>query len=77
MNVRDIGMVQSREDFRFALEPGEALRITGHRCGQYLDRDLSFEVRIGGAIDLTHAPHAEQRGDFEWAEARARSKRQL
>ena len=34
----DVGMVERREDFGFALKAREAIRIAGHRGGQHLDR---------------------------------------
>jgi hypothetical protein len=33
-------MVQSGQYFSFALEPGEAIGIRGHRLWQHLDGDL-------------------------------------
>jgi len=77
VNVRDVGIVQGGEHFGFALEPGETLRIAGDRRRQDLNGDLAFEVRIGGAIQLTHTTDAERRGDFVGAEAPARIERHL
>jgi hypothetical protein len=70
-------MVQSSEDFCLALEPKETFSIAGEGRRQDFDGDLAFEVCVYGAIDLTHAARAEQRGDLIGAEARARSKRHL
>jgi hypothetical protein len=71
MNVRNVRMVQSREDFRFALKSDDTLDVTDNGRRQNLDGDLAIEDGIGGAIHLAHAAHTEQRGDFKWAEARA------
>ena len=40
VDVGDVRMVQGREDFGFALEPGQPLGIARDRRGQHLDRDL-------------------------------------
>ena len=45
---RDVGMVERGQDFGFALEPGQPLRITGQRCRQDLDADGPFQVGVGG-----------------------------
>ena len=59
VDVRDVRMVQRREDFRFALEAREALGSARQRLGQHLDRDLALQLGVGGAIDLAHAAGAE------------------
>ena len=60
----DVGMIQRRQDFRFALEARQPLRVTGDRSRQHLDGDLSLQVRIGGPIHHAHAAGAKRRGDF-------------
>ena len=67
------GMVQCREDFGFALEACQPVGICRNGLRQNLDRDLPLQVRIGGAIDLTHAAHADLGGDFIRAESSTRS----
>ena len=64
MDVRDVRVVQRREDFRFALKACEPIGITRDRRRQDLDRDLPLQVRVGGAVDLAHPAHANLRGDF-------------
>ena len=49
-------MVQRGEDVGFLLEPSETIRISGKCFRQDLQCDLSPELRIGGLIDLAHAP---------------------
>ena len=61
VDVRDVRMVQRGEDFGFALEPREALGIRREALRQDLDRDLAFQLRVGGAIHLAHAAGAELR----------------
>ena len=61
---RDVGMVDRRERPSLALEAGGAFGTRMLRLRQHLDRDVTAEPTIGGAIDLAHAACAEQRDDF-------------
>ena len=72
---RDIRMVQRREDCGLALEPGEPLGVLCELFGQHLDRDVASQARVGGAIDLAHAAHAEWGDDLVRAEASAGGQR--
>ena len=76
MDVRDVWMVQHRQDFSFTPESGEPLHISGQRSRQHLDGDLALQVGVGGAIDLSHAACADGGQDLIRAEARARGQRQ-
>jgi hypothetical protein len=69
-------MIQRSEDLRFALEPGDAVRIGCEGLWQDLDRDVAVEPSIARAIDLSHAAHAERRDDFKRAESSAWDQRQ-
>jgi hypothetical protein len=69
--VGDVGMIQGSQHFRFALKPREPIRVGRERGGQNLDGDLSFELRVRRAVDLTHSAFADERSDFVGAEARA------
>jgi hypothetical protein len=73
-NVR---VVQRGQDFSFTLEPCEAIRVAGDRCGQHLDRDGPLEIAVGGAIDLTHTTRTDLRGDFVGTDVRAGSEGQV
>ncbi len=64
VNPGDVGMVQRSEDFRFALEPGQSIAVGRHGAGEDLDGDLSLEVGVRCAIDLSHPAHADVGGDF-------------
>ncbi len=64
VDVCDVGVIQGRDHFRFALEPREACRIGSKRLRQDLDRDLALEPRIAGPIHLPHAAGADLRGNF-------------
>ena len=41
------------------LEPSHAFGVVGERFGQDLQRHLAPELRVGGAVDLTHAAAAQ------------------
>ena len=67
-NVR---VVQRGQDFSFRLEPCEAIRVAGDRCGQHLDRDGPLEIAVGGAIDLAHTTRTERAENLIGAETRS------
>ncbi len=69
-------MIESGEDFGFALEQGEPLRIPGHRCGEHLDGHWPLQVGVGGPVYLSHSAHANLGGDFIGAKAGAGSEGQ-
>ena len=71
VDVRDVRMVQRREDFRFALESRQPLGIAGHRRRQHLDGDAALQIGVGRPIDLAHAARADLGGDFIRTEAGA------
>jgi hypothetical protein len=62
-------MIERGEDFRFTLETCESFSIPGHRRGQDFDRDTTFQVRVGGLVNLAHPTRADLDEDFIWAEA--------
>jgi len=55
---------------RRVLEAAETLGI-GNLLGEDLDRDLAVQPGVAGAVDLAHAPRAEQPHDLVRAESRA------
>ena len=59
------------ERLGFTVEPRQAVWVGRHRLGEHLDRHLPTELRVGGLIDLAHAPDADFRRDLVWAEAGA------
>jgi hypothetical protein len=63
-------MIERCEDFRFALEARQALRIGRERLGQDLQGHLAFQSRIRGPIHLAHAADTNLADDFIWADAR-------
>ena len=62
VNGGDVGMIQGREDLRFALEAGQPIGIAGEDVGQNFERDFAPEARVTGAKHLSHSAGAE-RGD--------------
>jgi len=64
-----MGMIQRREDLRFALESRQALGIGGEQIRQDLDGDVAMQPRVAGAIHLPHAARANGRNDFVRPEA--------
>src|SRR5207249_2597630 len=55
-------VIQRGEHLRFALEPRRAVGVERPRLRQDLDRHLAPELRVAGAVDLTH-PAGTERGD--------------
>ena len=71
----DVGVVQRRQHLRFALEPGEPVRVGGQRVGQDLERDIALQLAIAGAVNFSHTPRSQGRANFVRAEVGAREKR--
>ncbi len=74
---RDVGMVQLGEQPCLALEARQTLGVGGEGRGQHLDRHLTLEPGVAGAIHLAHATLAKLGGDLVSAEARAGGKGHL
>ena len=65
----DAGVVETGEHLRFPLEPGEAIWVGREGVGKNLQGDLTPELRVGGLIDLSHPPLADEGGDVVVPEA--------
>ena len=65
-NVR---VIEGGEDPGLALEAGVALGVRSEVLGQGFERDLTAELRVGGAPHLPHPAFAELCGDLVEAEA--------
>ena len=59
----DMRMIQRRDCAGFPLEALEPLRVRGHLARKDLEGDFATELRVGSAIDLTHAACADRSGD--------------
>ena len=75
VNVRDVRMVQRRQDLRFPLEPREAIGIIGERLRQNFQCDIATEPRVPRLVDLAHAARADWREDLIGTEAGAAGER--
>jgi len=64
----DIGMIQRREKFGFALEASHAVGILHERFGKDLQCHVAVEFDVPSTIDLTHAASPNGRQDFIGAE---------
>jgi hypothetical protein len=62
--VRDVGVIERGERFRLPLETCDAIRIGGEGLRQDLDRDVTVEFGVAGAVDLAHSTFADLRKDF-------------
>ena len=69
-------MIERGENFRLTLEACESFSIPGHRRGQDFDRDATFQVGVGGLVDLAHPTRADLGEDLIWAEAGTGSEEQ-
>lgn len=61
-------MVELSEKLSFALEAREAFLVLRELLRQDLDRDLALQLRVGGAIHLTHAAFTQLGGDLGWVD---------
>ncbi len=64
MDLRDVRMIERREDLRFPAEACEAIGIVGNGRQQDLDRDLAIQLRVAGSVDLAHPARADPRLDL-------------
>src|SRR5262249_49892645 len=70
---RHIGMIQGREQPRFALEARQPLGILGKISRQRLDRHIAAEPGVARAVNLAHTPRTKRSNDLERAEPGPRS----
>src|SRR5215813_4697013 len=64
VNGDDIRMVEGAGGFGLLLESEQSLIVFGALFEQQLERDLSFESRVAGQIDLPHPAGADRRNDL-------------
>ena len=64
-------MIEGGKHFGFPLEPRKPVGIARDRCRQYLDRHRALQIRVGRAIDLSHAAGPDGRDDLVRAETGA------
>ena len=56
----DVGMVDLRDEPRFALEAGETIGIVGERRREDLDGDVSSKASVARTIHLAHGAVTQQ-----------------
>ena len=71
INVTDVRMAERCKHLGFMTETRETFVIVRECLRKDLERDVSIELGVAGAIHLTHATGAEQRDHFKWADQRA------
>src|ERR1051326_2371663 len=71
VNRRDVGMVERREELRFADESVEPIGIARKQDRQNLERDAAIEFDVARAIDLAHPAGADPLHDFIAGDATA------
>src|SRR6516165_6328716 len=67
-------MIERRKHVRFAVEAREPIRVAREHLRQPLERDVTIELRVSGAIDLAHAAFADFGDDIVRSEAAANRK---
>jgi hypothetical protein len=65
------GWLSEARTLGFALEARKAVGISGEDGREDLERHVAIQLRIAGAIDLTHAARADERQDLICAETSA------
>jgi hypothetical protein len=68
----DAGVVECRQGSRLTLEARESTRVPGKLLGQDLERHLTPETHVAGAVHLAHATRAQQRQHLVAAELPSR-----
>ena len=68
---RDIRMIERRDDLSLALETFPPLRVSRESFGQDFDGDLTLQLAVASAIDLTHTAHSDGRKDLVVPQATA------
>ena len=56
----DVRVIQGGDGVGFLLEAAEVLKV-GQLVGEDLDRHLTLEAWVAGAVDLSHPPRPEGR----------------
>ena len=63
VDSRDVGVVERREDLRFAGEAGEAVGVGSESVGEDFDGDVAGKLGVGGSVDGPHSAFAYFGGD--------------
>lgn len=71
MNLRDMGMIERSEHFRFTLKTRDAIWIGYEGLREDFQGDVTLQTFIAGAVYLTHAPSPQGGKDVVCAELSA------
>ncbi len=63
IDLGDVGVVERRQNLRFAFEAGEPFGIFSESGRQNLDGDFTVEFGVAGEINFAHASRAQRRKD--------------
>jgi hypothetical protein len=69
VNRTDV-MIQRGQRLRFPLEASHPIGAGGELLGQNLDGHVAFELRVTGAVHLSHATVPELPGDLVGTDSR-------
>ena len=70
-------MVERRKQSAPPARSGQAVRCTGDRGGENLDRHVTLQLRVASTVDLTHPTHADELTYLVRAEPRAGTERHV
>ena len=56
----DVGMIDVRDEARFAIDAHETVGIVGERCRQDLDGDVPSKANIARSVHLAHGAVTQQ-----------------
>jgi hypothetical protein len=68
IDLRDVGVIERRQRPRLAFEAHQPIAVAGERGRKDLQRHVTPELGVAGAIDLAHPAGAECRDHFVGAE---------
>ncbi len=71
----DVRVVDGGEGLGLAPEAVEAVAVGGHLARDHFEGDIAPQLRVGRAVDLTHAAGSQEGDDLKRTEARAGGKR--
>jgi hypothetical protein len=69
VNLRDVGLIQRREDFRFPLQPREAVAVGGKRVREHFDGNVRFRL-VSVARYTSPIPPAPMRAAISYGPSR-------
>ncbi len=68
VHVGDIRVIQRGEQLRLAAKAGQTIAILGNEVGENFNGNVTIQLGIAGAVDLSHSTRAQWGDDFVWPE---------